>query len=295
MPGAPYVGRFAPSPTGDLHFGSLVTALASYLRARAAAGEWLVRIDDLDPLREQAGAADRILRALERCGLHWDREVFYQRTQYAAHLRACERLLHSRIAYYCVCSRREVAGRPYAGICRSRHSPPAGRHSVRVQVGHAPITITDPIQGEAHWDLANDGGDFVIWRVEDLPAYHLAAVVDDATSGVTEVVRGADLYASAPRQRHLQVLLKLPQTTYLHLPVAVDRAGCKLSKQTGAPDFGLLPVPQLLVAALTWLGCVIPREFHGAPPAELLPWAVTHWALARVPRAASIIAPAFAL
>ncbi len=284
----PYVGRFAPSPTGDLHFGSLVTALAGYLRARAAAGEWLVRIDDLDPPREHAGAADRILRTLERCGLQWDRAVSYQHTQYAAHRAARDSLLHAHMAYYCVCSRRDLAGQPYPGLCRSRHLRPAQRHSVRVQVDHAPISIADSLLGEAAWDLAREGGDFVIWRVEDLPAYHLAAVVDDANSGVTEVVRGADLYESAPRQRHLQVHLKLPFTAYLHLPVVVDQAGQKLSKQTLAPALALRPVSLLLSAALVWLGVSLPRELDGAPPAELLPWAIVHWELARVPRTARV-------
>ncbi len=291
-----YVGRFAPSPTGPLHFGSLVTALAGYLRARSAKGEWLVRIDDIDPPRQPPGAVDSILRALERFGLHWDRSVFYQYTHLSAHRRARDVLLAKALAYYCVCSRRTLADHPsYEGTCRGRREPPAERHSVRVQVDHTPIAIADPVQGESHWDLAAAGGDFVIWRVEDLPAYHLAAVVDDADMGVTEIVRGADLHAAAPRQRHLQVLLNRPPTVYVHLPVAVDHAGQKLSKQQRAPPLDLFPVPAMLPAALIWLGYDIPSSLHGALPGELLPWAIAHWDLARVPRRATLVAPVLAL
>jgi len=287
-----YRGRFAPSPTGPLHFGSFVTALAGFLRARAARGEWHLRLDDLDPPRTVPGAVEGIQRTLERCGLTWDGPVVRQSRRRSEHRAACARLVAAGHAFYCTCSRRDVGSRPYAGTCRARTTPPAGRHCVRLRVTAVPIVIDDALQGRSSWNLAEQGGDFVIWRVEDLPAYHLAAVVDDAALGATEVVRGADLLDSAPRQRYLQRLLGFTEPAYLHLPVAVDSRGQKLSKQQHAPAIDAFPAERVMSAALAWLGLPPPPELANAPLRELLAWAVGAWSLEGAPRGGSRAAPA---
>lgn len=281
---APYRGRFAPSPTGPLHFGSLVTALAGFLQARTRRGQWLLRIDDIDPPRVQAGAADAIRTVLARCHLHWDGEPMLQHLNHAAHRAACEKLMNSGLAYRCRCSRKQVGSGAYPGTCRDAHHPAEGRYSVRVRVGKDDLSLPDPVQGQQSWNLEREGGDFVIWRVENLPAYHLAAVVDDAAAEITEIVRGADLLDSAPRQQHLQTLLDLPQPAYLHLPVAVDASGQKLSKQNLAPDIGAVAATTALLAGLTWLGQAPPAALQRANPAGIIEWAIAHWDPLAIPR-----------
>lgn len=287
----PYRGRFAPSPTGPLHFGSLVTALAGFLQARTRGGKWLLRIDDIDPLREQPGAVDAIRAVLGRCHLRWDEEPIFQGRNLEAHRAACEKLMDMGLAYRCTCSRKQVGASTYPGTCREAHRPARGRFSVRVRVGSDSLSLSDPIQGVQDWNLQSEGGDFVIWRVENLPAYHLAAVVDDAAAGITEIVRGADLLDSAPRQRHLQALLELPQPAYFHLPVAVDASGQKLSKQNLAPDIGKSAATHALVAALAWLGQAPPRSLRRAIPAEIIEWAIAHWEPSAIPRQRQQTAP----
>ncbi len=284
-----YIGRFAPSPTGPLHFGSLVTALCGYLQSRASRGQWLLRIDDIDPPRHQAGATHSILRTLQECQLHWTGKVHYQSVRLGAYRQAVDDLLRRGLAYYCTCSRREIGERPYPGTCRGRVQRPAGQHTVRVQITEPDVELQDLLQGTLRWNLLSQGGDFVVWRVEDLPAYHLATVLDDAAHGVTEIVRGADLLESAPRQRFLQALLRLPSPDYLHIPVAVDHEGRKLSKQNRAPSLEGLPVVNLLRAALSWLG----QEPLDSPksPGAMLEWAVLHWDRSRLPRGQARSAP----
>ncbi len=279
-----YVGRFAPSPTGPLHFGSAITAIGSYLCARAAGGRWQVRIDDIDPARELPAAHDSILRTLARLGLEWDGPVSYQSTRREQHQAAVEALLGKGAAYRCTCSRQRVAGTRYPGTCRTQHPAANVRHAVRVLVPVGLVVVRDRIQGEYAHDVQGTVGDFVIWRVEDLPAYHLATVLDDAALGVTEVVRGADLLDSTPRQRILQSALGLPTPAYAHLPLALDRQGFKLSKQTGAMALDDSPATASVSAALSCLGHAPPRELAGAEVAELLDWARQHWQLSRVPR-----------
>ena len=247
-----YAGRFAPSPTGPLHFGSLVAALASWLDARAARGRWLVRIEDLDRPREAPGSATDILRTLERLGLFWDGEVLYQsrrREHYAAALR--------RLApqcYACGCTRREIAdsslalaadgARIYPGSCRAGLAAGRSARAVRVRTEAAPIEFIDRVQGPQRQSLERDVGDFVLLRADGQFAYQLAVVVDDALQGVTDVVRGADLLGSTARQIHLQRLLGIPTPRYLHVPVALSAAGGKLSKQTGARSSPAGPPPE---------------------------------------------------
>jgi glutamyl-Q tRNA(Asp) synthetase len=279
-----YVGRFAPSPTGPLHFGSLVAALASWLDARAAGGRWFVRIEDLDTPRVQPGAADEILRCLERLGLHWDGSPVFQSARAEAYRHALEALEAS--LYRCGCTRREIAdsslglatdgARIYPGTCRA--GLPAGRspRSRRVLVDAEVISFSDRVQGPQQQNLAREVGDFVLVRADGLVAYQVAVVVDDAAQEVTDVVRGADLLDSTARQIHLQRLLGLPTPRYLHVPVAVEAGGEKLSKQSGAEAIGASNAQSMLQKALAFLG---------QRPARDLAEAVRSWDPARIPRA----------
>jgi len=285
-----YVGRFAPSPTGPLHFGSLIAAAGSFLRARAQGGRWLVRMEDIDPPREIPGAADDILRTLEACGLEWDGEVLFQSTRLTAYREVLESLHHAGFAYACTCSRKEVAqmagpGGIYPGICRGRRERPSQPHAVRVMVGDGRITFEDALQGRVSQDLARDIGDFVILRADGLYAYQLAVVVDDAYQGVGEVVRGADLLDSTPRQIRLQQLTGLPTPAYLHLPVAVDPAtGQKLSKQNLAPPLDRARPLPAIVQALAFLGLNPPTELLDGDVASAWAWAMAHFDMARLPQ-----------
>lgn len=273
------VGRFAPSPTGPLHFGSVVAAVASWLEARAAGGRWLLRIDDLDPPREVGGAADTILRTLAALALEWDGEVVWQSRRGDAYAAALARLARAGASFPCACTRREVGAGPYPGTCRD--GLPPGRHgrAVRVRVDAARIVLHDAVQGRSESVLASDCGDFVVRRADGLVAYHLAVVVDDAAAGVTEIVRGVDLLDSTPRQIYLQQLLGLPRPRYAHLPVVLGAHGRKLSKQTGAPPVRPQDAGAALFHALAFLGLAPPLALTGAPPAELLAWALPRWRL----------------
>lgn len=279
-----YRGRFAPSPTGPLHFGSVVAALGSYLDARAQGGRWLVRMEDLDPPREQPGAADTILRTLEALGLHWDEAVVYQHTRTADYQTAMDRLLASGAAFPCACSRSEIAdsgltgleGPVYPGTCREGLHGRAAR-AIRARVDAHSIAFDDGLQGRVTQNLEQEIGDFVIRRADGYFAYQLAVVVDDAAQGITHVVRGADLLLSTPRQIHLQRLLGLPTPIYVHLPVAVNESGEKLSKQTGAEPATLEAPAGTLFAALRFLMQDPPSALRQAPSGELLDWAIGHW------------------
>jgi glutamyl-Q tRNA(Asp) synthetase len=282
-----YVGRFAPSPTGPLHFGSLVAATASWLDARAARGRWLVRIEDVDSPRTQPGAADSILRALERLGLTWDGPVLYQSLRRGRYEAALQKLHAS--TYWCGCTRREIAdsavgaaadgAQIYPGTCRG--GLPAGKagRALRVRTGSAPISFEDRVQGRRAQCLEHDVGDFVLYRADGHFAYQLAVVVDDAEQGVTDVVRGADLLDSTARQIYLQRLLGYPAVRYLHVPVTLNRLGEKLSKQTGAQPIDPSQAGQLLRQVLAFLG---------QPPAGELDEALANWAPSRIPSCRAI-------
>ena len=277
-----YVGRFAPSPTGPLHLGSLLTAVASYLHARQAGGEWLVRIEDIDPPREAPGAADEILRALEAFELHWDRDVLYQSTRHDLYESAVADLLRRGLAFACSCSRSAVRaanpdeGTRYPGTCRSRtrHDAPT---AIRVRVDPGVHSFVDGVQGEIAADVGAVTGDYVVRRRDGLPAYHLAVVLDDAAQGVTAIVRGVDLLDSTAAHLHLQRTLGFAAPAYWHTPVIVDAAGHKLSKQTGAAAVSLEHASGTAMRVLGLLGAAVPAELSGAPPARLWEWALGHW------------------
>jgi len=246
--GLPYTGRFAPSPTGPLHAGSLAAALASYLDAKAHGGSWLVRIEDVDEARTVAGSAEMILQTLAALDMQWDGEVLWQSRRKAVYEHAFERL--GALAYPCSCTRKEIAdSRPdlaadgaavYPGTCRAGLAPGREARAFRVRVPDAGepgelITFTDRWAGPQAQHLASEAGDFVLKRADGFWAYQLAVVMDDAEQGVTDVVRGEDLLDSTARQIHLQRLLGLPTPRYLHVPLVRDTEGQKLSKQNGAP------------------------------------------------------------
>ncbi|MCS7041517.1 MAG: tRNA glutamyl-Q(34) synthetase GluQRS [Bryobacteraceae bacterium] len=275
-----YCGRFAPSPTGPLHFGSLVAAVASWLDARAHGGRWLVRIEDVDEPRCRAEWADAILRTLERLGLHWDGAVVRQSGRKELYHAALERLRQAGLAYPCGCTRREAAGR-YPGTCRAGLPPGRAPRAWRFRVPAGRIGFQDRWQGWFEQDVEAEAGDFILLRADGFFAYQLAVVVDDAAQGVTHVVRGADLLDSTPRQLLLQRALGYPRPAYLHHPVATDGEGRKLSKQNRAPALDPARDRENLLAALAFLGLAPPDDLCGA---ELLAWARGQW----VPRLHSL-------
>ncbi len=304
-----YRGRFAPSPTGPLHFGSLVAALGSWLDARAARGDWLLRIEDLDRARAQPGAADAILRALDAVGLVHDGAVEWQSRRMDLYADAMARLRADGACFACACSRREVADSwarhhpgaqaaqaagelVYPGTCRDGLPPGREPRAWRLRVGEARIAFEDRIQGRIDQSLADEVGDFVLLRADGFVAYQLAVVVDDAAQGITDVVRGADLLGSTARQVLLQQRLGCPPLRYAHLPVAVNAAGEKLSKQTLAPALDPEQAAVALQAAMDFLGHRPPGELRGASVRDLLEWGVAHWDVRRVPRMAELPAPA---
>ncbi len=276
-----YIGRFAPSPTGDLHFGSLVAAVASYLQARSHAGQWLVRMEDIDPPREVSGSAERILQDLNRLGMHADQPVLFQSTRVQKFQAARESLLRSGQAFWCGCARKTLpASGVYPGTCRNGLAKGVKPRSVRLKVDSHAIEFQDGLQGRLKEDLALNHGDFVIWRADNLPAYQLAVVVDDAFQGITEVVRGADLLDSTARQIYLQRNLGLPTPHYVHLPVATAPDGSKLSKRLASDPVAMANPINAVRHALQFLG-------HEAPGIQQLDnlwaWAVDAWDIARVP------------
>lgn len=285
-----YRGRFAPSPTGSLHLGSLLTALASFLQARSRQGDWLLRIDDLDPERSLPAAADDIKRTLEQFGLLWDGEVTFQRHRTDRYQQAFDRLMQDRMVYHCTCSRRRLAGKAvYPGYCRNNHLP--GRnasHATRLSTNDAAIRFRDRLHGTMWQDLERTTGDFVVRRRDGVFAYHLATVVDDADAEVSEVVRGADLLDSTPRQVYLQQLLDLPTPAYCHTPILVDAAGEKLSKQTFAAPVTLEKPEWTLYRLLRLLRQEPPEELERTSTTEILHWATAHWNIVPLQRMRTI-------
>ena len=280
-----YVGRFAPTPSGYLHFGSLVAALASYLDARAVGGRWLLRMEDIDPPREMPGAQKAIVETLSSYGFEWDGEMLRQSERQAAYGAAIERLLDEGLAYACTCSRKQLEGYPgpYPGFCRTAANG-LDDAAIRLRVPEREYGFTDRVQGEFRQHLGREVGDFVIRRRDGLIAYQLAVVLDDAWQGVTDVVRGADLLDSTPRQLYLQEVLGAPQPRYLHLPLIIQPDGHKLGKSYRSPPLQPHEASPLLLRALRALGQQPPAELDNALPSEILDWAARHWDADRIPR-----------
>lgn len=284
-----YIGRFAPTPSGYLHFGSLVAALASYLDARASGGRWLLRMEDLDPPREEPGAQAAILKALESYGFEWDGEMVRQSERHDAYAEVLNRLFNHGLAYACTCSRKQLE--PYHGIypglCRNAgHSQDDA--AIRLRVPELAYHFNDRVQGEFRQHLGREVGDFVIRRRDGLYAYQLAVVLDDAWQGVTDIVRGADLLDSTPRQLYLQELLGLPQPRYLHVPLITQPDGNKLSKSYRSPPLAEDQATALLLRALRALGQMPGNELDAATPREVLNWGIAHWDAGLIPRTLSV-------
>jgi glutamyl-Q tRNA(Asp) synthetase len=282
--GRQYVGRFAPSPTGPLHFGSLVAAVASYLQARVRDGLWLVRIEDIDPPREQAGATDLILTALEAYGFEWCGDVIYQSASAQAHESALQTLLDNSLAYRCGCSRKDLADAPrgplgtiYPGTCRNGCD--RTDTAIRIRTDETPISFDDGLQGQQTQQLESESGDFIIKRRDGLIAYQLAVVVDDELEGISEIVRGIDIMDSTARQIWLQQLLGYRTPDYVHIPVVTHPDGDKLSKLTGAPGIPLKQVRPMLIAALRALQQEPPSDLTDASLNDIWQWAIQNWKL----------------
>ena len=290
---ARYRGRFAPSPTGPLHFGSLVAAVGSYLDARAQGGEWLVRIEDVDEPRTVPGASEGILRTLDGFGFEWDGDVLVQSRRLDRYHAALVQLQLDGDVYPCACSRSAIAaassrpsvdgGLVYPGSCRNGLAEGKAARAWRLRVPDQEFCFVDRVQGEARQNLEREVGDFVLLRADGQYAYQLAVVFDDAEQGVNTVVRGVDLLDSTARQMWLQQRLGLPTPSYAHLPVVVNAAGEKLSKQTKAAAVDPADGSARLAAALQFLGHPVPKEIRCAPVAEFWLWAIAAWSMAKVP------------
>ncbi len=280
----PYRGRFAPSPTGPLHLGSLVAATASYLQALHHDGDWLLRIEDIDPPREVAGATERIIETLDRHGFRWSGDILYQSSRLNEYRRVVEQLLADGHAYCCRCSRQQIAhgsrrgpaGLIYPGTCRNAELDPEGQYAVRLRTKDVEVGFIDMAQGPYRIRLESELGDFVIRRRDGLFAYNLAVVIDDHAQGITEVVRGTDLLALTPAQLWLQQILGLPHPGYLHVPLVTNAQGQKLSKQTGAKAVDDHRAGRNLVDALRFLGLEPPASLAHSSAASIWDWAVAH-------------------
>lgn len=282
-----YVGRFAPSPTGPLHFGSLVAAAASFLQARVNHGRWLLRVEDIDPPREQPGAAQAIIDALRRYGFAWDGNVRFQSDSRAEHNAALSALIAKNLAYPCSCSRTDLAdalqgelGSIYPGTCRERRIQ--GESAIRLRTNDSPIEFDDALQGRITQRLESESGDFVIRRRDGFIAYHLAVVVDDETQGVTEVVRGIDLMDSTPRQIWLQRVLGFRTPCYAHIPIITNSKGEKLSKSTGAAAISNEDIGTTLVEALRYLQLSPPDKLIRERVQNIWSWALENWQLGKL-------------
>lgn len=286
-----YLGRFAPSPTGPLHYGSLVTAVASYLQARANDGRWYIRIENIDPPREQSGAINSILQTLLDYGFRADQKPIYQNHQLIKHKRNALRLIELKHAYACECSRKNLAahsgqdntGIIYPGTCAHKNLPLSPDRSIRVHTNNSEIKFTDGVFGNQYINLGTQSGDYIIFRRDQLPSYILAVSIDDADENYTEIVRGHDLLAITPRQIHLTRLLGRSPPTFMHVPIITDNQGKKLSKQTHAPALSKFHARTMLFHALTDLGQEPPRSLQWQSLQHLWEWAILHWQADRIP------------
>jgi glutamyl-Q tRNA(Asp) synthetase len=273
-----YIGRFAPSPTGPLHFGSLVAALASYLDARFHKGKWLVRIEDIDPPREQPGADQSIIQSLERLGFQWDESILYQSSRLEAYHDLLSELRHMEMLFPCTCSRKEI-GKVYKGKCNQRqfHSLNAP-YAIRLKLGsRSNIEFLDRFRGKVSLNLKHAVGEFVVRRKDGLIAYQLAVVADDEYQDVTHIVRGADLIDSTFRQIYIQKVLGYRTPSYGHVPMITDLSGNKLSKQSHAPELDLGSPQACLISAMRALGQNPPNGLIHLSVVDLLAWGAENW------------------
>lgn len=280
-----YIGRFAPSPTGDLHFGSLIAALASFLDARKNQGQWLLRMDDIDHQRNVAGSANSILYNLDRLGLHWDDEVLYQSQRDKYYQAALEQLIVKSHVFPCSCSRKEIQQLTlkdgntsiYPGTCRNKLIDQQQTYAWRLYTQGHKIAFHDRLYGYHLRDIEQTTGDFVIFRSDGISSYQLATVVDDAAQSITHVVRGFDLIDSTPKQILLQQVLSLNTPEYLHLPLATTQEGEKLSKRHQSKAIAQQKPTELILNALRFLNQHPEKQLADASIEDILDWAITHW------------------
>ena len=282
-------GRFAPSPTGPLHFGSIVTALGSYLQAKSNHGRWFLRVEDIDIPRTRSGAREDIPQTLNKLGLHWDGEPVIQSQRKKEYNGILTQLADRDLIYPCICPRRETGGRPYAGTCRTRKIRTQKKNSsLQLRVGTGVTGFADGIQGWLQQCLATEVGDYIVRRTDGIHAYHLAVVIDDHLQVITEVVRGADLLDATPRQIYLQQLLQFPTPAYCHLPVATNRQGLKISKQNQAPRINHDNGAEVLYQALHFPGQSPEPALLESDINEIIRWGVSHWNKERIPKQTAI-------
>jgi glutamyl-Q tRNA(Asp) synthetase len=282
----PYIGRFAPSPTGQVHFGTLLAAVGSYLQAKENNGKWLIRMEDVDTTRKVSGADKDILDTLEAFGFNWDGDVLYQSSQTEHYQQALQQLRASSLLYPCLCSRKQLTKSSndiYPGNCQTRTFPEAQDHAVRLRAKEINIAFDDAVMGLQKQDIKTQCGDFIIKRRDGLFAYQLAVVVDDALQGITEIVRGSDLLDSTPRQIYLQKLLGYTTPTYCHLPLAVDKQGNKISKSEAGTKVNIKDKERLLCNVLEFLGQQPPLDLADSNIDDIWSWAITHWSLTNIP------------
>ena len=287
-----YRGRFAPSPSGLLHFGSLIAALASYLDAKKQHGTWLVRIEDIDPPREKSGASKAILNTLEAFGLHWDENVLFQSKQTDYYHDIIEQLFVQNLGYFCRCTRGEIKaiGGIYQGYCRNLHHQKENS-AIRV-INHVGFShYHDLIQGSIHCDQALANEDFIIFRKDGLFAYQLAVVADDIFQKINHVMRGCDLLEPTARQLSFYNILKSAPPSFGHVPLAVTQQGYKLSKQNKAPSIDVNHPQPALFAALQFLGQQPPQALLHESVEQIIAWGITHWQRARIPKKQAITLP----
>jgi glutamyl-Q tRNA(Asp) synthetase len=292
-----YKGRFAPTPSGPAHLGTMFAALGSFLQARARRGEWHVRIDDIDPPRVVPGAADSILHTLERYGLHWDGEVVYQNHRTDTYQDAIQQLVAQHIAYECTCSRKEIEkvatrgmnGMIYPGTCRQGCDENSPQKSIRLRTEDVVVTVNDAIQPKLSINVENDIGDFVIRRADNLIAYHLATVVDDALDEFTQIVRGKDQFSLTPQHIYLQQRLGVKSPEYAHLPLLTDQQGEKLSKSSRAAAIDTMPMNTAWTILLGCFDMYPEPALLDEPPQTILDWAVDQWDLLRIKASDKII------
>ena len=288
-------GRFAPSPSGPLHFGSLVAAVGSYLVAKYYGAEWQVRIEDIDPPREVEGATETILRQLEDFGLHWDGPIIYQSENIPRFNDILHKLRQDGLLYACDCTRKQINqasdnGR-YPNICQDKNLDFNGEVAWKLRHGAGDYDFIDQIQGQCNFESALYQEDFTVKRKDDLIAYQLAVVVDDIDSGIDHVVRGIDLLDSTPRQLRLYEVLNKPAPLWYHLPLAINNDGNKLSKQNHAAAIDASIASQQLHRAIAFLGQKPPAELLKEPPEIIIDWAIEHFSLDNIPRQKEITSP----
>lgn len=277
-PDKPIIGRFAPSPTGPLHLGSLYTALASFLHARSQQGKWLLRIDDLDTQRNVKGATDAILTTLDAFGLHWDDSVVYQSRCLAVYHDVLNELAKNQLIYPCSCSRKMLASTAiYDGLCRNQSITADSLYALRIKTDSRLISVEDGLQGLISHNIAKQYGDFILKRRDGIVAYQFAVIIDDDRQHINQIVRGVDLLTETPKQIYLQHLLELPSPEYFHVPIIIDQHGYKLSKQTQATAVNLTRPQGVIFELLGLLKQNPPSELQHASVTELLDWAIEHW------------------